>query len=1040
MQVLLETGDVYMMKRAPAIAQDILSEVASHLKFHPDSVKCFGLCYNLDGCNDLAWVIPGTTVTATIQNAASQLKLMFKLRTLPESIGTFSKKDPEAASYALEQMHNAVMSGDLLLSAPSVLKLITLRIVNLLIDVYHNEDMRCSQVKPQAAFTKFKSLAQVESFTPQATIDDMTPQTLDRAISTNLKQMWPLRKYEAATKYLKVLRSEDLPRPERFNGVFTSHDIKGSELALTVGLDGISIETVLRTEKPLSMTLLQKVVVDTCNCVTIYSSAIPSPWQLRCSNLFTAENLATAIDTCCFISTGRVVSQYESRAAPLHADFGVMERSDAEALLKKHGCVQGMYLVRKSPSNDKDYGLSVCHQGRVDHFKITLFPSMKYGIQTGLRYKTLSELIEHYHQQRDGMSTNILQNVHLLECGASDAPPPIAARRSAHGLPSQQPPKATLESIEVARSNITLQKANKLGKGEFGLVVQGTLHVPSTPPATVAVKILHSREAAATSEFLQEANLMVALNHPHIVRLLGVCLKPELMMICELMPLGAINSFLSSQSPAEIPVTQLMLYSLQIADGMKYLENVKFVHRDLAARNILVKSKDIVKIADFGLSRSVGESQESLYVAKERGRWPIKWYAPESICFCKFTHKSDVWSFAVTTWEIFMRGKKPFIGLRGKDVVQLVIHQNQRLERPPEMPLDVMNLLNKCWAYEPDDRPSFAEVYSELELLQGLAGGRPVEVADPHEMYSSILRSQQIADTEMHQDELRRDMPEVAVDPSIISKSKLFIPSDNITLQEAIGAGSFGQVFLGCWKTSSGPRSVALKTLRNNSSGAQTLLHEANIMTTLQHPNLVCLHGISQVEGAVILVTELINLGPMNTYLQENPSVTPEAMLRFVVQIADAMAFMETQRFVHRDLAARNVLVDTPTLCKITDFGLSRALSADSTYYRSANRGKWPIKWYAPECLFLSEFTNKSDVWSFAVTIWEVFSRGSKPYAGMTGRKVVEFLDANQRLAPPSEMPAWLADLMGKCWQTKPTSRPTFSQIQSTLKSKCPAL
>ncbi|NXW54218.1 EPHB4 protein, partial [Eurystomus gularis] len=152
--------------------------------------------------------------------------------------------------------------------------------------------------------------------------------------------------------------------------------------------------------------------------------------------------------------------------------------------------------------------------------------------------------------------------------------------------------------------------------------------------------------------------------------------------------------------------------------------------------------------------------------------------------------------------------------------------------------------------------------------------------------------------------------------------------------------------------------------------------------------------------------------------------------------IAAGMRYLAETGFVHRDLAARNILVDAQLVCKVSDFGLSRALedesSADPTYTSSLG-GKIPIRWTAPEAIAFRKFTSASDAWSYGIVMWEVMSFGERPYWDMSNQDVINAIEQDYRLPPPPRCPTALHRLMLDCWQRDRNARPRFPAIVAAL-------
>ncbi|XP_051764695.1 tyrosine-protein kinase SYK isoform X3 [Ctenopharyngodon idella] len=259
----------------------------------------------------------------------------------------------------------------------------------------------------------------------------------------------------------------------------------------------------------------------------------------------------------------------------------------------------------------------------------------------------------------------------------------------------------------------------------------------------------------------------------------------------------------------------------------------------------------------------------------------------------------------------------------------------------------------------------------------------------------------------------------------------------DLTLEDGeLGSGNFGTVLRGVYQMKKTQKVVAVKILKNDDDNAavkEEMLREANVMQQLDNPYIVRMIGICEAEN-LMLVMELAELGPLHKFLQKNKHISMKNITELVHQVSMGMKYLEEHNFVHRDLAARNVLLVTQHYAKISDFGLSKALTEDENYYKAKGHGKWPVKWYAPECMNYFKFSSKSDVWSFGVLMWEAYSYGQKPYKGMKGNEVIQMIESGQRMQSPLDCPTEMYNLMLKCWTYKPDERPGFSVVEPRLR------
>uniref|UniRef100_A0A671LFQ3 Focal adhesion kinase 1 n=1 Tax=Sinocyclocheilus anshuiensis TaxID=1608454 RepID=A0A671LFQ3_9TELE len=289
----------------------------------------------------------------------------------------------------------------------------------------------------------------------------------------------------------------------------------------------------------------------------------------------------------------------------------------------------------------------------------------------------------------------------------------IIDEEDTYTMPSKYYGLDEARDYEIQRDRIELGRC--IGEGQFGDVHQGIYICPENPALSVAIKTCKNCTSDSVREkFLQEALTMRQFDHPHIVKLIGIITENPVWIIMELCTLGELRSFLQIRKYS-LDLASLILFSYQLSTALAYLESKRFVHRDIAARNVLVSSVDCVKLGDFGLSRYM---EDSSYYKASKGKLPIKWMAPESINFRRFTSASDVWMFGVCMWEILMYGVKPFQGVKNNDVIGR-IENGERLAMPLNCPPTLYSLMTKCWAYDPSKRPRFTELKGQLSTILG---------------------------------------------------------------------------------------------------------------------------------------------------------------------------------------------------------------------------------------------------------------------------------------------------------------------------------
>ncbi|KAL8190277.1 UNVERIFIED_CONTAM: hypothetical protein K2H54_046961 [Gekko kuhli] len=344
---------------------------------------------------------------------------------------------------------------------------------------------------------------------------------------------------------------------------------------------------------------------------------------------------------------------------------GNISRGQAEQLLRQKG-KEGAFMVRNSSHVGK-YTVSVLcmtsreKKGTIKHYHVHVNNASEFYLAENHCFSSVPRLI-HYHQHNSA------------------------------------------GSWELKREDIVLLK--EIGSGQFGVVHMGKWK----GKYDVSIKMI-KEGSMSEDEFLEEAETMMKLNHPKLVKLYGVCTKTyPIYIVAEYMANGCLLSYLKSHGK-ELHPFQLVEMCCNICEAMAFLEEHQFIHRDLAARNCLVDSDLTVKVSDFGMARYVLDDE---YVSSLGTKFPVKWSAPEVFHYTKFSSKSDVWAFGILMWEVFSLGKQPYERCDNTQVIEKITH-GYRLYRPQLASEAVYQIMYSCWHELPEKRPTFHHLLSVME-------------------------------------------------------------------------------------------------------------------------------------------------------------------------------------------------------------------------------------------------------------------------------------------------------------------------------------
>ncbi|KAI6072350.1 Tyrosine-protein kinase JAK3 [Aix galericulata] len=661
---------------------------------------------------------------------------------------------------------------------------------------------------------------------------------------------------------------------------------------------------------------------------------------------------------------------------------------------------------------------------------------------------------------------------------------------SSPSAPRRSPNQMTFHKIDPE----TLTRGESLAQGSFTHIYKGVKRDQKEDEfyqTEVVLKVMDSSHRNCSESFLEAASIMSQLSHKHLVLLHGVSLGKESIMVQEYVRHGPLDLYLKkNHGESKVTTSWKLQVAKQLAYALNYLEDKRITHGNVSAKKVLLTregdvasgSPPFIKLNDPGVSVTV--------LAKDLLVERIPWVAPECLSDPKgLALPADKWGFGATLWEIFSGGNMPVSllepqkGPGGAPPAVISIQQpagaaggaqtppsvppqklhfyQSRLQLPAPKWTELATLIAQCMDYEPRRRPCFRALIRDLNSL----------ITSDYE----LLSDPSPADVTLRDSFWGYEHVAVGQDPTLFEERHLKYIS-------LLGKGNFGSVEL-CRYDPLGDSTgelVAVKKLQQDSAKElQDFEREIQILHSLQHDFIVKYRGVCYSRGrrGLRLVMEYLPNGCLRDYLQKNQHrLEHRSLLLYAWQICKVgpcpvpppravtmggmaakglprgvrgMEYLGGQRCVHRDLATRNILVESETHVKIGDFGLAKLLPQDKEYYVVQEPGQSPVFWYAPESLADNVFSRASDIWSFGVLLYELFTYSNKSrspseeFLRMMGTEkavqiichLLELLKDNRRLPAPAGCPVEVYALMLSCWAFCPGARPTFSELAPKIEA-----
>ncbi|KAM8962161.1 tyrosine-protein kinase JAK2 [Pelodytes ibericus] len=736
---------------------------------------------------------------------------------------------------------------------------------------------------------------------------------------------------------------------------------------------------------------------------------------------------------CKEVVSPRVLEGIQSHChGPVSMEFAINK-------LKKAGSQRGLFILRSCPKEFNKYFLTFAIERlglpEFKHGLITKNGNGDYNLRGAKKsFATLKELLNCYQKETVRLDGIIFQFSRCCPPKPKEKSNLIIFRSNQD---SEVPTSPTLQRHNNVNQmvfhkirNEDLTFMENLGQGTFTKIFRGKREeigdYNQVYETEVLLKVLDKSHRNVSESFFEAASMMSQLSYKHLILNYGVCVcGDESILVQEFAKFGSLDTYLKKNKNS-VNIMWKLEVSKQLAWAMHFLEDRNLVHGNVCSKNILlIREEDrkagnpaFIKLSDPGISITVLPKE----ILLER----IPWIAPECIDNSKLLNpSSDKWSFGTTLWEICSGGDKPLHALDSQRKLQFY---EDRHQLPAPKWIELANLINSCMDYEPDFRPSFKAVIRELNSL----------FTPDYEL---------LAENDL--------LPNMRV--GTFGFSGAFEDRDPTNFEERhlkflqqLGKGNFGSVELCRYdplQDNTG-EVVAVKKLQHTTEEyLRDFEREIEILKSLQHENIVKYKGVCYSAGRrnLRLIMEYLPYGSLRDYLQKHRDrLDFKKLLQYSTQICKGMEYLTIKRYIHRDLATRNILVENENRVKIGDFGLTKVLPQDKEYYKVKEPGESPIFWYAPESLTESKFSVASDVWSFGVVLYELFTYSEKnksppsEFMRMIGGDkqgqmivfhLIELLKKNARLPQPDGCPSEIYAIMTECWNNNISQRPSFKDL-----------